>query len=165
MPKIPPHRLGVLGWIIQTAIVLGFAYLCWAYPAWLVVSLVVAVLACAQAILQRPRLRRIATERRSESISGFARSFNCRTTDTWIIRAVYEELTSYVQFPVRHDDRLEEDLRLDWEEIYEIATAIAQRTGRPLVNCEANPRYGNLTIARDLVDFFVHQPRRDRAAA
>lgn len=93
--------------------------------------------------------------RTNATICHFARAFERRTVDTWILRATYEVLSAPSK-PIRADDRLcdlldEFDLDL---EIFDVAA----RCGRSLDQTEANPFYGNLTTVRDLVLFLNHQP-------
>lgn len=110
------------------------------------------------------RLRQLAESRSNESICTFARAFNYRQIDTWIIRAVYEQLqplasTSNAPFPLRPEDRLSEDFGIVDEDLDDLADEIAQRTGRRWENCEQNPYYGNVRTVGDLVMFFAHQPK------
>jgi hypothetical protein len=143
----------------------GAVYLCISHPMlMLAIPMIIPVMWVLNAG-ERRRQRRIAIERQDESICSFARSFDCRATDTWIIRAVFEEVSIFVQFPLRADDRLEADLKIDPEDIEDIVEAIAQRTGRPLEDCEANPLHGKVTTVRELVEYFVNQVRRSRPAA
>lgn len=113
----------------------------------------------------RRHLEALATERSGESICAFARSFDGREVDTWVIRAVYEELQEMLQlgsqaFPVRATDNLEIDLKIDLNELdWHMSEAIPARTGRPLLNAKANPLWGKIRTASDLVMFFNAQPR------
>lgn len=52
---------------------------------------------CTATLIRKKRqwrrdLAALAQEREGESICDFARAFDTRTTDTWVIRAVYEQL-------------------------------------------------------------------------
>ena len=161
MPRYVPERRGVIGWVLLAIVGAGAAYLYWSHPIVLAAVGPVAGVSCVLAVAEGRRQRRIAAERRDESICSFARSFDCRATDTWIVRAVFEELTRYVRFPIRPDDRLRDDLKIDHDDVGDIAEVIAQRTGRQLLDCEANPLYGRVTTVRELVEFFVRQPRRE----
>ncbi len=70
--------------------------------------------------VDRRQLVPLIASRQSESICEFARSFDCRRTDTWVIRAVYEELQDYHvrygKLPIRATDLFESDLLIDDEE-------------------------------------------------
>ena len=110
--------------------------------------------------LRRARLR---TERQGEGICTFARAFDRRAVDPWIIRAVHEELQPYFEtrhgpVPLRPADRLYGELRIDDDELDGVARTIARRTGRPLVDTERNP-VRTVETVDDLVRFFPHQPR------
>lgn len=87
----------------------------------------------------------------------FARSFDYRSVDTWIIRAVYEAILVEVKFPPRKTDTFA-FLGLD-EGLEEIAEEVAQRTGRPLTDCEQNTWYGKIETVADMVEFFMCQPK------
>ncbi len=126
------------------------------------------LLTTALKILDDRRLRRLATARKSESICSFARSFDRRQVDPWIIRAVYEELQPYCRFrggalPIRASDGLEEDLRIDGEDVSDMVEGVARRTGRSLESTETNPLYGQVYTVGELVLFLTYQPK-NRAA-
>jgi hypothetical protein len=111
------------------------------------------------------RLRQLPASRVDESICQFARSFEVRQTDTWVLRAVYEELQDELRwvspaFPVRADDSLEDDLLIDSEDMeFGIIWSIAERARRSLEHPERNPFHSRVVTVRDLVRFFLHQPR------
>lgn len=104
----------------------------------------------------------LASSREGESICNFARSFDRRTVDTWVIRAVYEELQRIVpheDFPIRASDLLENDLLVDTDDLdMLLVPAISARTGRTLDAAETNPYWGKVYTAFDLVLFFNGQP-------
>lgn len=109
------------------------------------------------------RFARMQAERAGEGICTFARGFDRRTTDPWIIRAVHDALQPYFvtrsgPVPIRPSDRLYGELRIDGEELDDLARTIAWRTGRPLENADDNPVRPVETVD-DLVRFFAHQPR------
>jgi hypothetical protein len=70
-----------------------------------------------------------------------------------------EKLQPYVAFPLRPDDHLEDDLRIDPDEIDFVALEIAELTSRPLRDCEQNPLYGRVETVADIVLFFSQQQR------
>ncbi|MEI9999674.1 MAG: hypothetical protein WDO13_11160 [Verrucomicrobiota bacterium] len=122
----------------------------------------VALLSWLHSVAYRP-LPAVAAQRHGESICTFARGFDCRRTDTLVIRAVHEEVLHWLEgicssFPLRPGDRLERDLGIDAEDIDDMAQVIAHRTGRSLESYEANPYYARIETAADLVHFFAHQP-------
>jgi hypothetical protein len=159
---MPPLRCGKLG-LLGTGLWLGALTALFTSPGlvwWPLAFVVPAVVFGMDLILSR-RDRRIAEERRGESICQFARGFDCRTIDTWIIRAVYEEFSG--AFPLRPSDRFKEDLRTDGEELDFGAMDIARRIGRSLDGYERNPMFGKIDTACDLVMFFHHQPLQSAA--
>jgi hypothetical protein len=60
--------------------------------------------------------------------------------------------------PIRASDKLEKDLSIDPEEIDDLVSIVAQRTGRSLENAESNPCFGKITSVGDLVLFINGQP-------
>jgi len=112
----------------------------------------------------KQRLRKIVDERANEGICTFARSFERNQVDSWIIRAVHEELQHYMKFPegtcpLRTSDKLEKDLKIDPDDIEDLIPVVAQRTGRCLENTERNPFFGKIETVGDLVLFINNQPR------
>ena len=103
--------------------------------------------------------------RQKDSIGTFSRHFEFRKIDTWVIRAVYEQLQNYLSsekenFPIRPSDDIFIDLKIDDEDFeYDLVEEIAQRTGRSLENAESNPYYGKVNIVENLVYFFNEQPK------
>ncbi|MEM6545747.1 MAG: hypothetical protein AAF680_12635, partial [Pseudomonadota bacterium] len=90
----------------------------------------------------------------------------CRNTDTWIIRATYQEVQSILPtkhlVPIKASDNFIETLKLDEDDLdVDLVEVISQRTGRTLDGYESNPYYGEVTTVRDLVNFLNCQ---DRAA-
>ncbi|MEZ0260071.1 MAG: hypothetical protein ACAH80_03635, partial [Alphaproteobacteria bacterium] len=111
----------------------------------------------------RAKDKKLTAGREEETICTFARQLNCRETDTWIIRAVYEELSNYNGYSPRLDDRLVEICEhgddIDW-----LVLDISERLGRPLKNTEQNPYFDKVTTVRDLILFFTQQPHAESKA-
>ena len=87
---------------------------------------VLTVLVWIQMVWDTKSRRLLAASRQDESICEFARSFD-RKTDTWLIRAVYEEVSRHLSvdgrdISVRRQDRFEKDLWLDSEDMDDIAS-------------------------------------------
>lgn len=108
--------------------------------------------------------RSLLKDRDKDSICSFSRSFDLKKIDTWVVRAVYEELQSYIsygenKFPVRPKDDIFEDLKIDREDFgCGIIVDISRRTGRSLKDIESNPYYNKLNTVENLVYFFNEQP-------
>ena len=83
--------------------------------------------------------------RQNESICTFTRHFEYREIDTWVIRAVYEQLQDYMSsekesFPIRPTDDVFVDLKIDEEDFEcDLVEQIAQRSGRSLEEIENQP--------------------------
>jgi hypothetical protein len=146
-PRIPSNRMPappaaswswrtLLG--VATAAALIFALLAfWPIP---VASLIVviAALSAVSGYRSRRALARLAAARPGESICSFARAFDCRNVDTWVIRAVYESVQDYLQgdfgrFPLRAEDDLFRTLKIDAEDLeLDLLPAMASRCRRRL---------------------------------
>lgn len=160
MPKAPSKR--VIPMSVFLLAVLAILALCLAVSMTaFVMATCLVFLICVLAVYDRLRMRRLARQRAGESICTFARSFDRRTTDPWIIRAVYEELQTYFagELSVRAADRIEEDLHMDWEDVDDLIRDVAARAGRSLEHSESNPFYGQVRNVGDLVLFLKHQQK------
>ncbi len=107
---------------------------------------------------------KLVKARRSLSICDFAREFDPKEIDTWVIRATYEEVQKIlglkISFPIKGSDNLKEDLLLDDDDLdIDLVEMIAQRTGRTLNNYENNPYYGEVTTVKKLVLFMNSQAK------
>jgi hypothetical protein len=109
-------------------------------------------------------IRTLVESRDGESICEFARSFERHRVDTWVVRAVYEQLQEYLggipSVPILAIDRLKYDLPIDMEDLeMDLIAEISQRTGRSLSNTTSNPYYEKVKTVEDLVLFFNAQPK------
>ena len=124
----------------------------------------------AVTVSKQRRLRRLAETRAGESLCTFARAFDRRATDFWVVRAVYEELRPYCRFrgrqvPVRPTDSLTDDLHIDGDDLEGIARDATARVGRVFENLAGNPWYGRVDTIGDMVAFEQHQPKLAPPAA
>ena len=164
MPPAPVHKAKWWAWVFLTALFAGLAYWFWQQPYLVgVLFAVLGFLVWIQMIWETHSRRRLATSRHDESICTFARSFG-RRADTWILRAVYEELSRYLEvdrrpIPIRREDRCAEDLKIDPEDLDDLARDIAFRARRSMDACEKNPVYGKVKTVGDIVAFLECQPR------
>lgn len=164
MPKLT-SKLPLLGWavialfgvMIVYTIAAGFKS---APIVTLIIACGVATFCFSSRANYKSYLSRMKAERAGESIGTFARSFDLKTIDTWVVRAVYEELQFYVpDAPLRKADSIL-DLRLDYEDLeMEVIPNISKRTGRSLKNYESNPHFGEVKTVEGLVLFFNAQPK------
>ncbi len=167
MPAAPVYKVPGGSWLFLAGLMAGLAY--WLSQQPYLVGVLVAVIVSLGGIVwiemvrDMRRLRRLAASRQEESICQFARSFD-RHTDTWLIRAVYEELSRYLSvdgrpIPVRRQDRCKKDLGIDPEDLDDIGSDAAFRAGRSMDDCDKNPMYGKVQTVGDLVTFLAYQPR------
>ncbi len=168
MPKYKSVPSPWWGWVISVAIIAGFIYICWDNP-WFLPSLVVFAV-CLHVIAKSPAedLRNTAAKRPNDSICTFARSFDCRKVDTWVIRATYEQIRELMSleiddFPLRIEDHLVDDLHIEHDDFeLDLMEKISQRTGRPLSTFEMMriPYAQNLKTVGDLVHMFNLLPKQ-----
>jgi hypothetical protein len=169
MPKFDPEPLSRWAWVVLAALAAGLLYAVVSAPkaAAVGVGVLLALSIWAHVDLKRhrQRLTQLAAGREGQSICEFARDFETRKVDTWIIRAVYEHLQeqltyAHPAFPIRAAHRLKEDLQLDPDDVdLDVLVQVEQRTGRSLDQTRDNPYYGRVQTAGDLVLFFQAQPR------
>ena len=141
----------------------GIGYYIYRHPYILFFLVAVGAAAWLSAILERRHRRQIALSRPGLTICDFAKSFDHRRTDTWILRAVYEEISGFLiidhqPLPIRADDQWEEDLKIDPEDLDDLAADIALRARRSMEDVKLNPLYGKVRTIRDIVSFLGHQP-------
>ncbi len=167
MPKAL-RRTSTLGLVVACGVLLAmlgaYVYELWQHPVIVgILSAIVAVVTMRNRRQTKRHLAELARERTGESICEFSRAFDVRNTDTWVIRAVYEQIQQQLRwvqpdFPVHSTDRLVEDLRLDPDDIdLDVLSDVASRTGRSTRYTRSNPMYGRVKTVEDLVAFFCAQ--------
>lgn len=127
---------------------------------------VVLIISTISNKIEQRRLRKLALERKGEDIGSFARSFDFRKVDTWVIRAVYEELLEYMTFkdgvcPIRASDDLIKEIKTDYK-LIDIFDIVLYRTNRSPDDMESNPYYDRVSTVKDLVLFLDYQPKLER---
>lgn len=148
--------------LLPMIILAGLTWAIVQQPLLLLIMSAVALLVGHQLRQERNHLRALAAQRQGESICQFARAFPRRQVDTWVLRAVYESLHGYLggRLPIRADDRLKQDLRLDDDDLdLDLLEEMARLSGRSLERIEDNPWFERVTSVRDLVLFLDQQPR------
>jgi hypothetical protein len=169
MPRFSPQPIPVVGWLFISCVLAVGVYFAIAKPGAL---LIMAIALTALFLMSRQlnkrdarKLQTLASQRKGQSICEFARDFDARAVDTWIIRAVYEQLQEHLNyihpaFPVRADDRLKEDLLLDDDDLdIDLVDEVEARTGISIAESDSNPYFGKVKTVRDLVLFFQNQLR------
>lgn len=145
------------GWV--EFVPLGAMLALCAVGGWLHVAIVAvfASLVGAAALSRRRHVRAMAVARRADSICGFARSFDRRAVDTWIIRAVHERVSGACGFPIRAEDRLEVDLGIDDQDLYHLVQELARCAGRVVDDSAVHS--DAIATVRDLVLSLNARPR------
>jgi len=157
--NMPKSNIGFLGNSPPYLMLLvGFGVLALPGLLWRPLTFVLPILFVCFSYITNRKAKQIFEHRIGDDIGTFAKSFDCRVVDTWIVRAVYEEF-SYVQFPLRSTDRFHEDLEIDDEDLYYCAEDIAERAGIDIENTENNPYFDKVQTLGDLVMFLHHQPK------
>jgi hypothetical protein len=165
MPKYKDAPVGVKGWVFLAVILGVVLYFIWLAPYLLLLVPIYVAIDIYDKKKRNKHFKRLLQDREDDSICTFSRYFEYRKIDTWIIRAVYEQLQTYMitekeNFPIRPTDDVFIDLMIDDEDFeYDLLEEIAQRTGRSLENTESNPFYGKANIVENLVYFFNEQPK------
>jgi hypothetical protein len=167
MPKADSPPMSVAARLTINAVMvflaIGVPTLIWQFPFVLAAFTVYALPAVISNQRQKRRLELMLADRKGLSICQFARSFDRREVDPWVIRAVYVALqgaSSQSTLLIIAADQLIFDLGIDHEDLdTEICDEIAYRTRRSLNDCEHNPLYSKVHTAHDLVHFFNAQPR------
>jgi len=139
--------IGGIAWAVFSAPSLGWIF----GPAVMGYGLLV--------IRSRRYWRRLAEERREESICVFARALHAKRRDTWVVRAVYEELSLDRGVSICPFDCIEKDLGFVPEDFESCLERIARRAGRSMNDIEKNPFFGRVTTVADAVSLLEAQPR------
>jgi len=165
-PFVAPWRRQVIGYAALAVLAGSYVWLIWRHPLLILgASVAIMLVSVVQNSRRRTRLRTTRESRAEESICTFVRALSIREFDTWVVRAVFEQLQNDLRdccerFPLRPSDRLLEDLRIDPDDLDEVLVwQIAQRSGRSLSDCRANPYYGSVVTIEDLIRFFCAQPK------
>lgn len=169
MPKYKPGKASKAAILIFVAIGLAIVI----YQPWYLAAIAaIAVLLVISSVIYQSKVERhfneLCRERNGLSICEFAREFDAKAVDTWIIRAVYEQLQAALptkqNVPIKASDTLFDVLMLDEDDLeLDLVEEIAQRTGRSLQGSVNNPYYGKVTTARNLVLFFNYQAHANTA--
>lgn len=166
MPLTIERKIEPIGYLLLTIFIVWMAWFLWQFynkPLfWLIISAVI-LFGWIMLVRWKRQMQTLSDERKDESICNFARSFNCKEMDTWIIRATYEEVQKYLSrdifVPLRASDHLTDDLHIDEEDLEDIGSAIAARAGYDMKDTKGNPLYGKVKTIKDLVLFFTHQQK------
>jgi hypothetical protein len=161
-PPAIPKKLGVFGWLLLVGFFCCVAVLVYSSVGGRWAVGVIATVGVVATIHARRYFERLKEERKEESICTFARSLPAREHDTWVVRAVFEELSSRVRVPIRPTDDLKKDLKIDPDDLDETAFEIARRAGRSMGDTKNNPMFDRVITVADIIVFFEHQPKRPK---
>lgn len=161
MPKYEVPKTSILAWIFLVVTILSFCYT--AYDdiniRYFFVAIIIFIV--VMSAIGDTKYERLKESRKDWDIGNFAKEFDLKVIDTWVVRAVYEAVYDEVELPVKADDDIDKDLRIDMGDLEfdEILINVSQRTGRVLT--EESVEYDdieNIKTVRDLVDFFNKLP-------
>ena len=164
----PPNRTIVFGLDAATRslgsllLALGYAMTVAPTPTLIVSAVIVLWVLCANRVHDR-QLDALRRARPGQTICHFARDFDRRGLDAWVVHATWDALQPYVSragipFPLRAEDALEETLLIDGDELDYLVKDIARRAGRSFDHTEVNPYYGSVHTAGSLVRFLQAKP-------
>jgi len=164
MPQVARKPVSLGSWAVLAVLLAVLACLLWKHliPV-LGVFAFLGIISVIETKRTNAHLKKLASQRTGESICTFAREANGRANDTWVVRAVYEQVQAYLgsTFPLRWNDSFEKDLKIDIEDVEEvIASEVSERTGRNFFETVGNPMYAKVRTVGDLVVFFCAQPTR-----
>jgi hypothetical protein len=165
MPKVVRKKNYIVGWLILSPFLLALLYAFITKPV--IVGSVITFLALwiyVNNFRHKNKLQKLASTRENESICTFTQGIDLRLIDTWVVRAVYEEIQGYLSssfknFPLRWNDDLIGDLMIDQGDLEDlIASDITERTNRSGEPFPNNPYYGKVKTVGDLVMLINGQP-------
>lgn len=163
---LPTQTASPFAWVYVVGVLTGLGVVCYYFYPFLMLCSVGGIVAFGAVLYYRDllRKRRLAASRPGDALCSFARACDFRHTDTWLIRATFEELQGFFPkrlqpFPLCPSDRFHEDLDINSEDIDDIAFAVAVRAGYSLDGAERNPLYGRVTTVGELIAFFAQQPK------
>lgn len=165
MPKFKEMPNRPFDWLWLVLLLALLVWVIWRLPYLLFFTPIIYVVHTYNEKANKKHFVALLEGRENDSICTFSRHFKYKEVDTWVIRAVYEQLQTHLNnttghFPIRATDDVFEDLKIDDDDFeYDLVGEIAQRTNRTLDNAELNPFYNQANIVENLVFFFNEQPR------
>jgi hypothetical protein len=160
MPPVNrPTKMTVWHWLVLAAIAAFGLWVLYAYSPLRWVLAGFSVLMVVGAYFGRRYFKRLEEERKEESICSFSRALPAKKHDTWVVRAVYEEVSRFVRVPIRPSDDLEKDLRMHPDDRDDLALEIARRAGRSMKDTQKNPLFDRVKTLADMVALFENQKR------
>ncbi|MEM1116537.1 MAG: hypothetical protein AAF845_07980 [Bacteroidota bacterium] len=114
----------------------------------------------------RTHKARLGAGRLGDPLCTFARSFDRRVVDPWVVRAVWDELQDHLGegeplLPFRAGDRWKDDVWMHPDDLDDVLSRACRRSGHSLANPERNPWYRRVETVSDMVHFVNAQPRTE----
>lgn len=164
MSKYKPQPFGVAGWFVLLVLACVGFYILWMHPLLTVLALALVVgLGVYEHVKAKLYFNKLMSQRQGESLCTFSRAQDLAGIDTFILRAVYEEIQFDIpvqkDFPLRWSDNLYSDLCLQGDNVEDLIERVAQRTGRCIKHAELNPLFGKINTVGELIIFFNHQSK------
>lgn len=164
MPRYKPQPFGVASWFVFLVLACGGFYILWLHPLLTAFAVVLVIgLGVYEHVKEKLYFKKLMRQRQGESLCTFSRAENLTGIDTFILRAVYEEIQIEIppqqNFPLRWSDNLYSGLHLQGDNVEELIERVAQRTGRCIKHTELNPLFGKIHTVGDLIVFFNHQSK------
>ncbi len=166
MPKYEVPKISIWTWIFLVVTILFLCYA--AYDdinvMYFFVGLIIFII--IMSAIGDKKYKKLKESRTNWDIGNFAKEFDLKAIDTWVVRAVYEVLYDEADLPIRADDDIDKDLRIDMRELEfdEVLINVSQRTGRIL--SEESAKYDDIKkikTIRDLVEFFNRLPAKENS--
>jgi hypothetical protein len=159
-PSQAPQKATIATWLVLAGL---FAFLAWGVAEsqplrWIMIG--TFALLAVLTIVHHIWLKRIREERKKESICTFARALPAKSHDTWVVRAVYQEIAEQAGAPIRPMDEVAKFWGIHGEDLDDVAVRIADRAGRSMDQAEKNPMRGRVVTIADMISFIEHQPRK-----
>src|SRR5439155_20950919 len=101
MPVSPVRTLPLLRWPLLAALLSGLGYWIYRQPYVLLFIAALGIIVWIGIVFDSRHRRRLLASRQDESICDFARSFDRRKSDMWILRAVYDQLSRFIPIDAR----------------------------------------------------------------
>jgi len=145
--------------MVVAGLVGGLAWGAFASPPlrWALVGTI--ALMTVLSVLHGRWLKRIKEERKEESICTFSRALPAKAHDTWVVRAVYEEISQQAGAPIRPSDNVAKFWGIDGDDMDDAVLRIAHRAGRSMADAQKNPLLGSVVTVADMISFIEHQPK------
>ena len=161
MPDAPEQKSTPVCYACLLALAAGIVWLCYVCPVVIVAGVPLAAVVWALSLLERQERKNMAAYRLEVNIHALAGSFESRRVDIRFIRAVCEELQKrrkgdQAVCPIRASDRLEKDLHIGRDELYDVTCDLAARTGYDRACCKNNLLVDRMKTVEDMVLSLTH---------